>query len=52
MAISCERVAHLQYEISALVSSPIGEYLFTRRYIGYTKAEATKLFKQAVKLAY
>jgi len=52
MTINCERVAHLQYEISAMVNGVIGEYRFTRRYIGYTKAEATKLFKQAVKLAY
>jgi hypothetical protein len=51
MTISYEKVAPQEYELSAFVNGYTGEYLFIRRYIGYTKAECTRLFKQALKLA-
>ena len=49
--ISYTKYGKNQYELSAYVGSGSNGYLFTRRYIDYTKDEATALFKQAIRLA-
>ena len=51
MTISYTKTRQGDYELSAFVKDAYGEYLLTRRYIGYTKAECTKLFKHEMKKA-
>jgi hypothetical protein len=51
MAISYRRTAQGAWELSEMVEDVFGDYLLIRQYFDYTKAEATQLFKFAIKKA-